>query len=366
MKESMIPYSRIMQKKRALTEEEKTAGEKFRKFLEHIRIRVTDKFVYPPEILTVDEITIATVGNFSASVGKPKSRKTFNVCAIVAALLSGKKVLNYKAKLPDGKTKVLYVDTEQSRVHCHKVLDRILRLAGLPVDKDNSNIDFLMLREFTPTERRNIIDMALEGDTSIGFVVIDGIRDLISDINSSGESVDIINDLMRWTNVYNIHIHTVLHLNKSDDNTRGHIGTELNNKAETVLKVVKNVLNPGVSEVRPMITREREFDSFAFKVGQDGLPEPVSDFVNEEDNLSLEDITVTMHDKALSAVFADSKTLSYGELIDSLKQEYAIIGFKRARTSFVGLAKLLSNVKVIVKEGKRYTYRPDNIERIKD
>jgi hypothetical protein len=64
--------------------------------------------------------------------------------------------------------------------------------------------------------------------------------------------------------MYNIHIHTVLHLNKSDDNTRGHIGTELNNKAETVMKIIKSEINPDVSEVRPMITREKEFSNFAF------------------------------------------------------------------------------------------------------
>lgn len=366
MKENKIPFDRVIKPERELTQEEKDTQEKFRRFLEHIRVRATDHFVYPPEILTVDEITIATVGNFSASVGKPKSRKTFNVCAIVAALLSGKKVLNYKAKLPQGKTKVLYVDTEQSRVHCHKVLDRILRLADLPTDNDSSQLDFLMLREFTPVERRNIIDMALEDEPSIGFVVIDGVRDLISDINSPGESVNIINDLMRWTNVYNIHIHTVLHLNKSDDNTRGHIGTELNNKAETVLKVVKNTLSPSISEVLPMITREREFDSFAFRINADGLPEKVDDYVNEEENLKLESITVSMHGKALSAVFSENRTLSYGELIDSLKQEYGIIGFKRARTSFVGLVKLLTNVGVIIKEGRRYRYQPDNINHIKD
>lgn len=366
MTDPRIPFDRVMKSKREQTWEEKATQEKFKKFLEHIRIRATDRFVYPPEILTVDEITIATVGNFSASVGKPKSRKTFNVCAIVAALLSGKKVLNYKAKLPDGKTKVLYVDTEQSRVHCHKVLDRILRLAGLPTDRDIPQLDFLMLREFTPVERRNIIDMALEEEPTIGFVVIDGVRDLICDINSPGESVNIINDLMRWTNLYNIHIHTVLHLNKSDDNTRGHIGTELNNKAETVLKVVKNTLSPGISEVRPMITREREFDSFAFRINPDGLPEKIEGYVDEEENMTLEAITVSMHSKALSAVFSENKTLTYGELIDSLRQEYGIIGFKRARTSFVGLAKMLTNVGVIVKEGKRYRYLPDNINHIKD
>lgn len=74
MKESMIPYERIYSNNRELTQEEKLAREKFRSFLEHIRIRATDHFVYPPEILTVDEITIATVGNFSASVGKPTPR----------------------------------------------------------------------------------------------------------------------------------------------------------------------------------------------------------------------------------------------------------------------------------------------------
>ena len=37
-------------------------------------------------------ITIATLGNFSASTGKPKSKKTFNVSAIVASALSGKEL----------------------------------------------------------------------------------------------------------------------------------------------------------------------------------------------------------------------------------------------------------------------------------
>ena len=82
----------------------------------------------------MDGITIATLGNFSASTGKPKSKKTFNVSAIVASALSGKEVLRYKATLPKEKHKVLYVDTEQSKCHCHKVLERILTLAGMPTD----------------------------------------------------------------------------------------------------------------------------------------------------------------------------------------------------------------------------------------
>ena len=109
----------------------------YEQILSFIRLRVTETYAYPPEIVQVDGITIATLGNFSASVGKPKSKKTFNCAAIVASALSGKNILHYKAHLPEGKHKVLYVDTEQSKCHCHKVLERILKLAGMPTDRNH-------------------------------------------------------------------------------------------------------------------------------------------------------------------------------------------------------------------------------------
>lgn len=189
----------------------------YEQILQFIRLRVTETYAFPPEIVRVDDITIATLGNFSASVGKPKSKKTFNITAIVASALSGKNVLRYNAHLPEGKHKVLYVDTEQSKCHCHKVLERILRLAGLPTDCEADNLEFFMLREYSPKQRRQIINHALASDPGIGFVVIDGIRDLLYDINSPSESVDLINDLMRWSSMHDLHIHTVLHLNKGDD-----------------------------------------------------------------------------------------------------------------------------------------------------
>ena len=128
------------------------------------------------------------------------------------------------------------------------MLHRILKLAGLPTDQENDNIQFLVLREYTPDQRRDIIRWALHEEQNIGLVIIDGIRDLIHDINSPSESLDIINELMRWSSYYELHIHTVLHLNKGDDNTRGHIGTELNNKAETILQISKNNENGKISE----------------------------------------------------------------------------------------------------------------------
>ena len=126
----------------------------FEQLLKHIKLKVTEEYSFPPEIITCGGATIATLGNFSASVGKPKSKKTFNVSAIVAAAISGKEILGYKAHLPEDKKKILYIDTEQSKYHCHKVLERILKLANLPLNKESGLIDFFVLREYTPEQRR--------------------------------------------------------------------------------------------------------------------------------------------------------------------------------------------------------------------
>lgn len=79
------------------------------------------------------------------------------------------------------------------------------------------------------------------------------------DINSTGESVEVINKMMEWSSKYDLHIHCVLHLNKGDNNVRGHIGTEMSNKAETVLVISKNNDCPNVSEVHALHIREKEF-----------------------------------------------------------------------------------------------------------
>ena len=95
------------------------------------RLSLSKSYEKAPEILKVHGSVIGTLGNFSASIGKAKSKKTFNVSAIVAAALKNGTVLRYVAELPEDKRKVLYVDTEQSPYHCLKVMKRILRIAAL-------------------------------------------------------------------------------------------------------------------------------------------------------------------------------------------------------------------------------------------
>lgn len=185
-------------------------------------IHVTDEFALPPVVLQAGEAIIGTLGNFSVSTGKAKAKKTFNVSAIVAAALINGQVLEYRASFPESKRNIHYFDTEQSPYHCQLVMQRILRLAGLPIDREPEHLRFSHLRAIAdPNERREIIRYAIYNTPNVGLVVIDGIRDLMLNINNSTEATKLVGDLMQWTSEQNIHIQTVLHLNKGDDNARG-------------------------------------------------------------------------------------------------------------------------------------------------
>ena len=61
-------------------------------YVEESIVSVTSAYEQSPVVLMVDDAVIGTLGNFSASIGKAKSKKTFNVCAIVVAAMTGSAV----------------------------------------------------------------------------------------------------------------------------------------------------------------------------------------------------------------------------------------------------------------------------------
>lgn len=163
-----------------------------------------------------------------------------------------------------------------------KVLKRIVRLANLPIDIEPKNLKILALRKYTPEERLAIVEYALNIIPNIGLVIIDGIRDFVYDINSPSEATKIISKLMQWTDDYQIHIHTILHQNKNDEHARGHIGTELNNKAETIMQIEVDKDDKSVSVVEAIHIRDKEFESFAFRINDEALPELVECYSPKE------------------------------------------------------------------------------------
>lgn len=331
------------------------------------RISMTEEYDTGMVVIKVNGIPIGTLGNFSASIGKAKSKKTFNVSAMTAAALSGEKVLAYEVNLPEGKDKILYIDTEQSKAHCKKTLARILTLANLPDGEDNDRLEFLSLRKYTPKERIEIIECVLATTEGIGLVIIDGVRDLLFDINAPLEATQVTSILMRWTDEYQIHIQTILHQNKGDENARGHIGTEINNKAETVIQVEKDKNDESMSKVSALYTRSQTFPTFAFRINDHILPELVEDYVSEPKKAGRPpkkefdpyfDIKQEHHETALERIFPTATDeLNYEELQDRLVEEFrSILGSFNKNKAAAEITFLRNKRMVVQDNGKLYRY----------
>jgi hypothetical protein len=207
---------------------------------------------------------IASLGNISAVVGAAKSKKTFLCTALVGGLLAENGDFGISPRL----AKVLWVDTEQSQLHTRKVVERIHRLAGWTVERNSSLLRTLCLREVEPKQRAELLYMAIELYKP-QLVIVDGISDLMYNTNDIEESDRIVGRLMALSTEHNCHILCVLHTNPNSDKARGHIGSTLQRKAETVIFVHKV---GDCSVVEPQFCRNEEFEPFAFIIDEEGLP----------------------------------------------------------------------------------------------
>ena len=226
----------------------------------------------------------------------------------------------------------------------------------------------LGLRKYSPEMRLAIVEQAIGTIPNLGLVIIDGIRDFMYDINSPNEATNIISKFMQWTDDRQIHIHTVLHQNKNDEHARGHIGTELNNKAETIMQVEVDKEDKAVSVVEAVHIRDREFEPFAFRINEEGLPELVEPYLPKEKKIGrptkepfdpYKEIPENVHRAALDAAFANGTIGNYGDYLERLKEEYGLQGVKLGHNKAVKVATFLGNKRMVIKEGKEYKINPE-------
>lgn len=258
--EAFAPYER-----RA----EYLAEQKMRKaeLREHVAPHLVDLTKPAPVVKPIIEqrgMVIASLGNISAVVGAAKSKKTFLCSALVGGLLAEGGDFGITPRL----AKVLWVDTEQSELHARRVIERIHRLAGWSDTTNSGLLHSLTLREVEPKARAEILYMAIELYRP-QLVVVDGISDLMYNTNDIEESDRIVGRLMALSTEFNCHILCVLHTNPNSDKARGHIGSTLQRKAETVVFVHKV---GECSVVEPQFCRNEEFEPFAFIIDEEGLP----------------------------------------------------------------------------------------------
>ena len=277
-----------------------------------------DKYYAPKEyIFNVNGISFISIGDIHLIQAQAKQGKSTLVTILVATCLCGKLgALEYILKR---KITIVVFDTEQFESDTHKQLTMMHEL-----DEDNNGSEVLMynLRKRGFGERYKFVKETIIRKKPT-FVVIDGIRDLIPDINDSVGCPMLVQELMQLASEVGCAIICVLHNNPSDGKARGWIGTELINKCAYSIELEK----PGsVVTVKTPITRGAPVPQWQFTFGADGKPTFDLDFIAHRQKV---DKAVEESSKAAMAKAKRQNEINL--LIDQLKK----VGGKMKRSDFV-------------------------------
>ncbi|MBQ9137949.1 MAG: AAA family ATPase [Alistipes sp.] len=291
-------------------------------------IDITKPMAPVKPLLAIGGATVCSAGNISAIVGEAKSKKTFLTTALVASAFAYpfSDSLAFENVSYNPNLTVLWLDTEQSEAHVRKVIERINKMSGITRigEEVDCRLTVLGLRELAPNERRDVLRDSLYVRHP-DIVVIDGIADMMFNTNDIEEADNLIGELMALSTAYNCHIINVLHTNPGTDKARGHIGSSLQRKSESVIYVHRD---NDISIAEPQFCRNEPFERFAFTVNDMGLPEMCSlptELTSKEDEVC--DIIRTYYGGSVErSVLANKliETLGLGRTTASMRISRAV------------------------------------------
>ena len=218
---------------------------------------------------------VHTYGEFSATVAPSKTKKTFYKSALIASYIGGD-TINFFDNMKSHRDSEFYIvdiDTEQGAFYAQHAFRRIEMMTGAKYD---NYLPFAM-RSKTPEERVKFVDCLLEDPRykgKIKFISIDGIADLVENTNDIVMSAKIAQKVLKWTDVYGVHLHTVIHKLMNMEKPTGHLGSYILKKAESVVFLEKIDPEDKHSDIKVIhkYSRGRDFPDFAFNVDKQGLP----------------------------------------------------------------------------------------------
>ena len=257
--------------------------------------RITPETDLPPmqPLFKMFDVPCFYRGELVADCGKAKSGKTYFLSILMAACLKEKALALERISHTDGTDdtglkplRVLWIDTEQSQQSTQEILrDRIIPLSEKSVQSvcDINNTVFAFnLRGLGFEKRGKMINVAIR-TIKPDICIIDGIKDLMTDINDAVQATRIMEQLMALAKEFNCSIVCVLHLNKSeqDRNMRGSIGTELTNKAFEVFQceMISEKDKTDTFKVTQTYSRKQKMkQKFYYRINDEGLPEWCPDY----------------------------------------------------------------------------------------
>ena len=209
----------------------------------------------PPLILSALGKRLGEAGNLVVLQGQAKAGKSAAVSAILGAALGGKgDCFRFESPNPEEKA-ILHFDTEQSRCAHFDLVKRAVRdRAGLTEIASHfrsfSLLQMDLRSRFLAIEEE--MARASEIHHGIHMVVLDGVADITPDPNNAEECFALVDNLHGLADKFRCVIVLVLHENPNAENgkTRGHLGSQLDRKAETPI-----VIEKGSDEIVAMYAR---------------------------------------------------------------------------------------------------------------
>jgi len=195
-------------------------------------------------VFSFNDVTTCTCGNLTTIDAPAKAGKTAILGGMMAATMKHGKVdtLGVSAENPNG-LPLLHFDTEQSREDHWRAVDQIRRRAGLEKLPDWYHSYWLAgmpLKDIQKLIDREIAALIRSGAHS---VFIDGLADLVVNVNDPAECNDFVARLHGSAIAIKCPIVGVIHQNPSPNGkpnkTRGHLGSQLERKSESNLTLEK-------------------------------------------------------------------------------------------------------------------------------
>lgn len=182
-----------------------------------------------PAILHLGETPVIRRGNISTLTAQSGAGKTHVLGSIMRALTTGERTLGFNGKVEGV---IAYVDFEQSVDD----FDHALRFQAKAGETDQ--IKAYHLTGSGHQQARARLEAILKHEESLEILVIDGYADCVPSVNDDKETGEFVSSLLFAAQERQIAILGVLHLNPSSDyKSRGHLGSELDRKSETVLQI---------------------------------------------------------------------------------------------------------------------------------
>lgn len=222
------------------------------------RIDLQNEPPKPVPVISLAGEPICTPGNITVVAGAPKTAKSTVIGAQLAAAMpvdesaaDTRDLLGFTG-LPSGGKALVHFDTEQSPYDAWS----LVRCAALRIGESTfpDNFRCYRLADVVILQRLQLVKAELKRAAQecggIHCVFIDGIADLCIDLNDPVEAFGLVEELVQLATKYNCPIITVLHENPSGretGKTRGHLGSQLQRKAESNLRVVKDA--KGISTI---------------------------------------------------------------------------------------------------------------------